>query len=106
MSTPKNCSGYSTGSTTGILDRTKSILQRPEFERETLRLKEEYREKVLQWCHTLGEEGIGALAFPRAYGGEDDMGKYSYAFEALGYHDLSLTIKFGRAIRPLGRGDR
>ena len=92
---PKELQRVLDGKYAGILDRTKSILQRPEFERETLRLKEEYREKVLQWCHTLGEEGIGALAFPRAYGGEDDMGKYSYAFEALGYHDLSLTIKFG-----------
>ena len=78
-----------------ILTRTKAILQRPEFDRETLRVKEEYRLQVLEWCKVLGQEGIGALAFPTEYGGEDDMGKYSYAFEALGYHDLSLTIKFG-----------
>ena len=75
--------------------RTKEILLRPAFERETLRIKEDYRNKVLEWCKILGEEGIGALAFPEEYGGKDDMGNYAAAFEVLAYHDLSLTIKFG-----------
>ncbi len=78
-----------------IIARTKRILLRPEFKRETLRMKEDYRERVLEWCKTLGQEGIGALAFPEAYGGEGNMGKYAYVFEVLGYHDLSMTIKFG-----------
>ena len=92
---PKAVQRVLDGEYADILTRTKSILTRPEFERETLRIKEEYREQVLEWCKVLGREGIGALAFPKEYGGEDDMGKYAYAFEALGYHDLSLTIKFG-----------
>ena len=75
--------------------RTKEILLRPAFERETLRIKEDYRNKVLEWCKILGQEGIGALAFPEEYGGQDDMGAYSAAFETIAYHDLSLTIKFG-----------
>jgi acyl-CoA oxidase len=75
--------------------RTKEILLRPEFERTTLRIKEDYRNQVLEWCKTLGEEGVGALAFPEAYGGKDDMGAYGAAFETIAYHDLSLTIKFG-----------
>ncbi|NJC26551.1 acyl-CoA dehydrogenase family protein [Neolewinella antarctica] len=83
------------GGYAGILKQMKDILTRPVFERKTLPVKEEYRLRVLEWCKILGQEGIGALAFPKAYGGEDDMGEYAYAFEALGYHDLSLTIKFG-----------
>ncbi|MEO0734332.1 MAG: acyl-CoA dehydrogenase family protein, partial [Bacteroidota bacterium] len=75
--------------------RVKDILLRPEFGRQTLRIKEDYRDQVLEWCKILGQEGIGALAFPEAYGGQDDMGAYSAAFETLGYHDLSMTIKFG-----------
>lgn len=78
-----------------VIARTKALLLRPAFQRETLRLKEDYRNRVFEWCKILGEQGIGALAFPEEYGGQDDMGAYSAAFETLGYHDLSLTIKFG-----------
>ncbi|MEL7161612.1 MAG: acyl-CoA dehydrogenase family protein, partial [Bacteroidota bacterium] len=77
------------------ITRVKGILLRPSFSRETLRIKEDYRNQVLEWCKILGREGIGALAFPEAYGGKDDMGNYSAAFETIAYHDLSLTIKFG-----------
>ena len=41
------------------------------------------------------QEGWGALAFPKFAGGKDDVEKYMAVFEELGYHDLSLTIKFG-----------
>lgn len=77
------------------LARVKEIVQRPSFTRQTLRIKEDYRDWVLDRCRELGQEGIGALAFPVAYGGADDMGAYSAAFEAIAYHDLSVTIKFG-----------
>ena len=83
------------GKYAATIARTKEILLRPSFERETLRIKEDYRNRVLAWCKELAEEGIGALAFPEAYGGQDDMGAYAAAFETLAYHDLSLTIKFG-----------
>jgi acyl-CoA oxidase len=75
--------------------RVKEIVQRPSFERKTLRIKEDYRNQVLAWCKELGEEGIGAMAFPEAYGGQNDMGGYAAAFETMAYHDLSMTIKFG-----------
>lgn len=75
--------------------RIKAIIQRPSFARKTLRVKEEYRNWVLDRCKELGQEGIGALAFPEEYGGQDDMGAYSAAFETIAYHDLSMTIKFG-----------
>jgi len=73
----------------------KEILLRPAFARKTLRIKEDYRNQVLEWCKILGQEGIGALAFPEAYGGKNDMGNYGAAFETIAYHDQSLTIKFG-----------
>jgi acyl-CoA oxidase len=73
----------------------REVLTRPAFDRKVLPLKEDYREQVLEWAKLLGKEGYGALAFPEAYGGEDDMGRYAIVFEWLAYHDLSLTIKFG-----------
>lgn len=83
------------GKYAATITHVKEILQRPSFDHKTLRIKEDYRNQVLDWCKELGEEGIGALAFPEEYGGQDDMGAYAAAFETLGYHDLSLTIKFG-----------
>lgn len=83
------------GEHAGTIARVKEILLRPEFERKTLRIKEDYRNQVLEWCKILGQEGIGAMAFPKEYGGGDDMGAYAAAFETISYHDLSLTIKFG-----------
>jgi len=78
-----------------MIAKVKEILTRPSFERPILRIKEDYRNQVLGWCKELADEGIGALAFPKEYGGQDDMGAYSAAFETMAYHDLSLTIKFG-----------
>ena len=57
--------------------------------------KDEYRELILEWCQLAAQQGWGALAFPDYAGGEDDVEKYMAVFEELGYHDLSLTIKFG-----------
>lgn len=75
--------------------KMRNILTRPAFAREVLPVKEEFREKVLEWTQLLADEGIGALAFPTEYGGADDMGRYAVAFEMMAYLDLSLTIKFG-----------
>jgi acyl-CoA oxidase len=78
-----------------MIERVKEILLRPSFERQTLRIKEDYRNQVLRWCKELAEEGIGALSYPEEYGGRDSMAAYAAAFETIAYHDLSLTIKFG-----------
>lgn len=72
-----------------------SLLNDPVFELSTIRNKEEYRERVLQWCQLLADQGYGALHFPEAYGGQNDMGAYAAVFETLGYHDLSMVVKFG-----------
>ncbi|MCP9234913.1 acyl-CoA dehydrogenase [Lewinella sp. JB7] len=78
-----------------VIRRVKEILLRPSFERTILRIKEDYREQVLRWCKELAREGIGALSYPREYGGQGSMQDYAAAFETIAYHDLSLTIKFG-----------
>jgi acyl-CoA oxidase len=73
----------------------RTLLSDPVFNHPNLRNKEDYRSKTLEWCHLLAEQGVGILAYPEAQGGKGDMGKYIAIFEMLGYHDLSLTIKFG-----------
>jgi acyl-CoA oxidase len=75
--------------------RVKTLLSDPIFRRKNIRRKEDYREQVLIWCKYLAEQGLGAYSYPLEYGGRNDMGQYAAVFETLGYHDLSLTIKFG-----------
>jgi acyl-CoA oxidase len=43
----------------------------------------------------LADQGFGAMAYPKEYGGQADMEKYFTIMETLSYHDLSLVIKFG-----------
>ncbi len=78
-----------------IRNKVKQILSDPEFKLETIPVKEDYREKILHWCKLLANQGLGSTSYPTEYGGLNDMGNYAAIFETLGYHDLSLTIKFG-----------
>ncbi len=75
--------------------KVRLLLTDPVFQYETGTDIRNYREKVLNWCKLLAEQGLGALAFPEAYGGQDDIAKYLAAFETIAFHDLSLVIKFG-----------
>ncbi len=75
--------------------KMRVLLSDPAFRLQTLRDKDEYRTQILEWCQLLAVQGLGALSYPKKYGGQDDMGAYCTVFELLGYHDLSLTIKFG-----------
>lgn len=78
-----------------IRQKVFTLLKDPMFNYQTLRKKENYRQHVLEWVHLLADQGLGALHLPEAYGGKDDMGSYAAVFETLGYHDLSMVIKFG-----------
>jgi len=78
-----------------IRNKMRALLSDHEFKITLHKDKEAHRAHVLQWCKALAKQGLGALAFGKAYGGKDDMGSYAAIFEMLGYHDLSLTIKFG-----------
>lgn len=78
-----------------LRDRMRILLKDETFQYKTLPNKDDYRQEVLRWCKLLADQGLGALSYPKAQGGEDDMGRYAVVFEMLGYHDLSLAIKFG-----------
>lgn len=78
-----------------IIKRVKTLLTDPVFRYSETGLLPEYREKVLQWCRLLAAQGYGSMAYPKEYGGQDDMASYFSIMETLSYHDLSLVIKFG-----------
>lgn len=73
----------------------RAVLSEEIFQYKTLRNKDDYRNQVLIWCQILAKRGLGALSYPKAFGGADDMASYTTVFEMLGYHDLSLAVKFG-----------
>ncbi|HYF67001.1 MAG TPA: acyl-CoA dehydrogenase [Ohtaekwangia sp.] len=79
-----------------IIHEVKSVLSRPAFTYAPLSTScSDYREQVLKWCQLLANEGYGAMAYPKAYGGSDDMSAYFAIMETLSYHDLSMVIKYG-----------
>lgn len=78
-----------------IIRKVKTIISDPEFKYIDSGNLDAYREKVLQWCHHLADQGFGSIAYPKEYGGKGDMAAYFAIMEALSYHDLSLVIKFG-----------
>jgi acyl-CoA oxidase len=78
-----------------IIRKVKTLLSDPEFRYLDTDNLPEYREKVLQWCRHLADQGYGAMAYPKEFGGQGDMSKYFAIMETLSYHDLSLVIKFG-----------
>lgn len=83
------------GENAEIRRRVQTLLQDPVFRYRDFSVKEDHRELVLNWCRELARQGFGSLAYPLAQGGSNDMGAYMAVFETLGYHDLSLAIKFG-----------
>jgi acyl-CoA oxidase len=87
--------GVLDGEYSAIRDKMRTLLSDEAFDYKVLRDKEAYRNQVLEWCRLLAEQGLGALSFPIAQGGKDNMADYTAVFEMLGYHDISLAIKFG-----------
>ena len=83
------------GSQADIIRKVKTIISDPEFKYVGPGDLALYRAKVLHWCQLLADQGLGAIAYPKEYGGQGDMAKYFAIMEALSYHDLSLVIKFG-----------
>lgn len=83
------------GKEADIIRKVKAVISDPEFKFIDPDDLPTYREKVLQWCRHLAEQGYGAMAYPKEYGGQGDMASYFAIMEALSYHDLSLVIKFG-----------
>ncbi|MBK0368439.1 acyl-CoA dehydrogenase family protein [Flavobacterium agrisoli] len=78
-----------------IIDKVKKVISQPEFAYYTEESISSYRDKVYEWCKILANENFGNMAFPKEYGGGDDILNYFSIMETLSYHDLSLVIKFG-----------
>lgn len=54
-----------------------------------------HREQVLDALRVMATRGLGAVAYPEAYGGRNSPGGSIAVFETLGFGDLSTLIKFG-----------
>ena len=83
------------GNQSDIIKKVKAVISDPEFKYLETDNLTAYREQVLKWCKQLAEQGFGAMAYPKEYGGQADMEKYFTIMETLSYHDLSLVVKFG-----------
>lgn len=83
------------GSQAELIQKVKDTLTQPEFAYREYENLTDQREQVLAWCKLLAKEDFGSWAFPREYGGRDDIEGYFTIMEALSYHDLSMVIKFG-----------
>ena len=83
------------GPEAGIIKKVKTIISDKEFAYLESDNLSEYREQVLTWCKHLADQGYGAMAYPKEYGGGGDMAAYFAIMETLSYHDLSMVIKFG-----------
>jgi acyl-CoA oxidase len=100
---PAHPAGFDPAALTRLLDgdqaairqRVRTLLTDPRFAYVTVTDRNAYRDHVLGWCKILAEQGLGAVAYPKAYGGQDDMAQYLAVMETLSYHDLSMVIKFG-----------
>ena len=83
------------GKRSGTKQRIRKLLRDPAFAYQNLRDKESYRIDILYKLKLLAKQGVGAYAFPKAFGGGGRSGDHIAVFETMAYGDLSLTIKFG-----------
>ena len=83
------------GKQSDIIKKVKTVISRPEFAYENSTDTAVYREKVYDWCKILADENLGNMAYPKQYGGGENIADYFAIMETLSYHDLSLVIKFG-----------
>ena len=78
-----------------INQRMRKLLRDPAFAYSKVETKQEYREEILRQVKELAKQGLSGYAYPKEYGGGSMIGEHIAVFEMLGFHDLSLTIKFG-----------
>jgi len=71
------------------------LLATPSFAPPLELPRDRYRELVLERCRSLAARGWGALTYPPAAGGADDLEGFLAIFETLGHGDLSTLVKFG-----------
>ena len=83
------------GEQAAIKNRVRAMLSQPSFRYYDGTDKEGLRAKVFEWTREIARQGIGFLYLPKSVGGGDDLAGFMAAFETLGFHDISLVIKFG-----------
>jgi acyl-CoA oxidase len=83
------------GSDAETIRKTISVITDPSFKYINSGDLGIQREAVLNWAKKLASHGFGSMAYPKAYGGGDDLAAYFTIMETLSYHDLSLVVKFG-----------
>jgi acyl-CoA oxidase len=83
------------GDNATIIDDFRNTLKDSIFKWEIIRDKASFRAHVLKQIEFLGTSGYGAMAFPSAYGGIDNMPAYAAIFENMMYVDGSMAVKFG-----------
>ncbi len=83
------------GPEAAVRDRVRRLLAQPKFAYRDGLDDAAYRTLATEWLDLLSRAGLGALAVPAEFGGEDDPRGFLAAFETVAYHDLSLTIKYG-----------
>ena len=75
--------------------RTRAALLRPELHIPGEIPRDEYRQRTLAAVEALAEAGLGAVAYPREYGGEGDPCGAVAVFEELALGDLGVLVKYG-----------
>ncbi|MCY4572015.1 MAG: acyl-CoA dehydrogenase family protein [Gemmatimonadetes bacterium] len=75
--------------------RVRAVLGRPEMRMPDEMPRAEYRERTLAAVRVLAEEGLGAISYPREFGGEGEPAAAVAAFEELALGDLSVLVKYG-----------
>ena len=91
----KNLTAILDGDVVNAINEVKKVISSPEFAYEKSTDIQIYREKVLEWCHILAKNNLGNRAYPKQYGGGENLADYFAIMETLSFHDLSLVIKFG-----------
>jgi acyl-CoA oxidase len=76
-------------------DRIHRLLREPALRIPRGLSSVEYRKRVMEAVQRLAQAGVGRMAFPERWGGEDDVRGSIASFEALAYGDLSVLVKFG-----------
>ncbi len=83
------------GDQAAIIQKVKTVISDKAFTYQNFESLQEYREQTLKWCKLLADQGFGAMAYPKEYGGGGDMVQYFSIMETISYHELSTVIKFG-----------
>ncbi len=90
------------GKDAAVIDAFRETIKDPIFKWQITRDKKAFRAIVLNQTQHLARKGFGSLAYPKVYGGAEDMEGYAKMFENMMFVDGSLAIKFGVQVGLFG----